>query len=251
MGGRVAQMYIFVDTFSTCLARALDCGCPSQPPGYCRPGRGWRRGRVDGRGQPVAVVVSRVPSIVCVTSAGSSVTRTSGFSGGSLDEIGFDPGELSATRDTTTGTSGHVVTLRYLLDTNIASAPIAKEPNEHVIRRLKRHGAVCAVAAPVWHELTYGCRRLPAGRRRAALEAYLEDVIRRSFPILPDDEAAATWHGAERARLETRAACSLCRRADCRNCPRPGPRAGNRQYQGLLALQRHEDPGSDSEHSSP
>jgi tRNA(fMet)-specific endonuclease VapC len=94
------------------------------------------------------------------------------------------------------------VTLRYLLDTNVASAPVAKKPNEHVIGRLKRHGALCALAAPVWHELTYGCHRLPAGKRRVALEAYLEDVLRRSFPILPYDEAAAAWHGRERARLE-------------------------------------------------
>lgn len=82
------------------------------------------------------------------------------------------------------------------------SAPVAKKPNEHVIRRLERQGAACAIAAPVWHELTCGCRRLPAGKRRAALDAYLEDVIRRSFPILPYDEAAAAWHGHERARLE-------------------------------------------------
>lgn len=94
------------------------------------------------------------------------------------------------------------MTLRYLLDTNIASAPAAKKPNQHVIRQLERYGAGCAIAAPVWHELTYGCRRLPAGKRRVALEAYLEDVIRRSFPILPYDEAAAAWHGHERARLE-------------------------------------------------
>lgn len=92
--------------------------------------------------------------------------------------------------------------LRYLLDTNIASAPVAKKPNQHVMRRLARHGALCAIAAPVWHELTYGCRRLPAGKRRIALDAYLEDVVRRSFPILPYDDAAATWHGRERARLE-------------------------------------------------
>jgi tRNA(fMet)-specific endonuclease VapC len=94
------------------------------------------------------------------------------------------------------------VTLRYLLDTNIASAPVAKAPNATVVRQLERHGATCAISAPVWHELTYGCRRLPAGKRRVALEAYLEDVIRQSFPILPYDEAAATWHGQERARLE-------------------------------------------------
>ena len=55
----------------------------------------------------------------------------------------------------------------------------------------------------MWHELTYGCRRLPKGKRRAALRAYLQDVVRGSFPILPYDEAAATWHGEERARLET------------------------------------------------
>jgi tRNA(fMet)-specific endonuclease VapC len=95
------------------------------------------------------------------------------------------------------------VTLRYLLDTSIASAPVAKQPNADVVRQLQKHGAVCAIAAPVWHELTYGCRRLPAGKRRLALEAYLETVIRQSFPILPYDDAAATWHGHERARLET------------------------------------------------
>jgi tRNA(fMet)-specific endonuclease VapC len=35
-----------------------------------------------------------------------------------------------------------------------------------------------------------------------ALEAYLREVVRPSFPNLPYDEAAATWHGEERARLE-------------------------------------------------
>jgi tRNA(fMet)-specific endonuclease VapC len=35
-----------------------------------------------------------------------------------------------------------------------------------------------------------------------ALEEYLHNVVRRSFPILPYDEAAAEWHGRERARLE-------------------------------------------------
>jgi tRNA(fMet)-specific endonuclease VapC len=35
------------------------------------------------------------------------------------------------------------------------------------------------------------------------LEAYLRDVVQGSFPILPYDEAAAAWHGEERARLES------------------------------------------------
>ncbi len=71
-----------------------------------------------------------------------------------------------------------------------------------MLQRLDAHGPECAIAAPVWHELTYGCRRLPKGKRRIAIESYLNDVVRGSFPILPYDEAAATWHGQERARLE-------------------------------------------------
>lgn len=94
------------------------------------------------------------------------------------------------------------MTLQYLLDTSTVSAPMSKTPNPEVIRRLDEHGHESAIAAPVWHELTYGCRRLPRGKRRSALEAYLHDVVRASFPILPYDEAAATWHGHERARLE-------------------------------------------------
>jgi tRNA(fMet)-specific endonuclease VapC len=94
------------------------------------------------------------------------------------------------------------VTLRYLLDTSIVSSPVSKTPNAGIVRRLDERGHECAIGAPVWHELTYGCRRLPKGRRRAALETYLHDVIQASFPILPYDEVAATWHGYERARLE-------------------------------------------------
>jgi tRNA(fMet)-specific endonuclease VapC len=95
------------------------------------------------------------------------------------------------------------MTLRYLLDTSIVSVPVSKKPNPRVLKRLDVEGSECAIAAPVWHELTYGCRRLPKGKRRAALEAYLRDVVRTSFPILPYDESAAEWHGEERARLES------------------------------------------------
>lgn len=92
--------------------------------------------------------------------------------------------------------------LRYLLDTGIVSTPISKVPDARIVRRLEKHGHECAIAAPVWHELTYGCRRLPSGKRRRALETYLQDVVLASFPILPYDETAATWHGHERARLD-------------------------------------------------
>ena len=94
------------------------------------------------------------------------------------------------------------MTLRYLLDTNLVSSPISKVPNLAIVNQLEARGHECAIAAPVWHELTYRCRRLPRGQRREALEAYLHNVVLASFPVLPYDEAAAHWHGHERARLE-------------------------------------------------
>ena len=96
------------------------------------------------------------------------------------------------------------MTLKFLLDTTIISAPIAKIPNRRVVRKLEQQSDHCAIAAPVWNELIYGCSRLPAGKRKSALEEYLHGVVRRSFPILPYDDAAAEWHGRERARLEER-----------------------------------------------
>lgn len=94
------------------------------------------------------------------------------------------------------------MTLRYLLDTSIVSSPISKVPNPEILKKLSDHGHECAIAAPVWHELTYGCQRLPKGRRREAIETYLTDVVLASFPVLAYEQAAAQWHGAERARLE-------------------------------------------------
>ena len=79
---------------------------------------------------------------------------------------------------------------------------MSKTPDPAILERLDKHGPECAIAAPVWHELTYGCRRLPKSKRRTALEAYLHDVVHGSFPILPYDEATAAWHGEERVRLE-------------------------------------------------
>lgn len=91
----------------------------------------------------------------------------------------------------------------YLLDTSIVSVPLWETPDPAVMNRLQAAWSECAIASPVWQELTYGCRRLPRGRRRSRIESYLGEVLQPSFPILPYDEAAAAWHGQERARLES------------------------------------------------
>lgn len=94
------------------------------------------------------------------------------------------------------------MSVRFLLDTSIVSSPISKLPDSQILKQLEAHGHECAIAAPVWHELTYGCQRLPHGKRREALESYLEDVVLASFPVLGYEAAAARWHAIERARLD-------------------------------------------------
>lgn len=89
------------------------------------------------------------------------------------------------------GPRGRDLNRRSLLDTNIVSAPIAPVPNVAVIRRLERKSERCVIASPVWHELLFGCFRLAPGRRRSALEEYLQEVVRPTFPILPCDESVA------------------------------------------------------------
>ena len=91
---------------------------------------------------------------------------------------------------------------KYLLDTNIVSEPLKPSPSRAVLRRLAGHEGETAIASIVWHELQFGCARLPVSRRREAIERYLEDVVLASFPILDYDRAAAEWHARERVRLE-------------------------------------------------
>lgn len=90
---------------------------------------------------------------------------------------------------------------KYLLDTKVVSEPLRPEPAPTVLRRLRRHEGETAIASIVWHELLFGCERLPRSRRREAIERYLNEVVSASIPILFYDRAAAKWHARERARL--------------------------------------------------
>ncbi len=93
------------------------------------------------------------------------------------------------------------MSLVYLLDTNILSEPLRPRPNSQILKRLERHQSEIAIASIVWHELWFGCYRLPPSAKRTAIENYLTQVVTPSIPILPYDQAAAEWHATERARL--------------------------------------------------
>jgi len=74
---------------------------------------------------------------------------------------------------------------KYLLDTNVLSEAVKTLPDLNVMVMLQRHQAKIVTAAPVWHELRYGCLRLPFSRKRELIEAYLEDVVWPNLAILP------------------------------------------------------------------
>ncbi len=93
--------------------------------------------------------------------------------------------------------------MKYLLDTNVLSESVKTSPQNTVLKSIKRHQHEIVTAAPVWHELYFGCRRLPASRKRQILENYLNDIIKPNMIILPYDERAAEWHAKERARLSS------------------------------------------------
>ncbi|MGL5082401.1 MAG: type II toxin-antitoxin system VapC family toxin [Microcoleaceae cyanobacterium] len=94
-----------------------------------------------------------------------------------------------------------MVSLRYLLDTNIISEPLRSDPNPQVISKLIQHSTEIAIAAVTWHELCYGYYRLPNSRRKDELEIYLNQTVKSQLPILPYDADAAEWFASERARL--------------------------------------------------
>ena len=91
--------------------------------------------------------------------------------------------------------------MKYLLDTNVLSESVKTSPQKSVLKLTERHQHEIVTAAPVWHELFYGCQRLPVSRKREILETFLYDVLKPNMTILPYGEQAAEWHAKERARL--------------------------------------------------
>jgi len=91
--------------------------------------------------------------------------------------------------------------LRFLLDTNIISEPSRKNPNPGILAKLKQYDGLSSIASVIWHEVWFGCQRLPQSHRRREIEYYLLNVVLPTMPILPYDAESAKWHASERVRL--------------------------------------------------
>ncbi len=90
----------------------------------------------------------------------------------------------------------------YLLDTNVISEIMRKEPNEKVCKRIEEYGDLCTIAATTWCELLFGVNSMASGRKRDLIFDNLLDDIRSHYDIIQYDNHAAWIHADIRARMK-------------------------------------------------
>ena len=91
--------------------------------------------------------------------------------------------------------------LKFLLDTNILSEPLASEPNINVMARIEAHSKTLAISSITWQELLYGMLLLAPGKRRERIHGYLFQHVLPVLPVIAFDGEAAAWQAEQRARL--------------------------------------------------
>ena len=91
--------------------------------------------------------------------------------------------------------------MKFLLDTNVLSEAAKSSADSQVLNKIEKHQSDIVTAAPVWHEMQYGCFRLPVSKKRTIIDKFLNEVVLPNIPILPYDKPAANWHAIQRARL--------------------------------------------------
>ena len=87
----------------------------------------------------------------------------------------------------------------FLLDTNVVSEMTKRRPSPQVIAFLTQSEDLW-LASLVVHELEFGVRLIPPGRRRERLRADISRLLRHyEDRILPVDRASAEWAARFRA----------------------------------------------------
>ncbi len=88
-----------------------------------------------------------------------------------------------------------------VVDTNVWSETLRPDPHPAVLSWLTARAADVHMAVTTVHELKFGIELLPTGRRRAALETRIEQVLTDLRPrVLAYDDRAARVHALLRAQ---------------------------------------------------
>ena len=91
----------------------------------------------------------------------------------------------------------------YLVDTNVWSEILKKEPDSQVIAWMREHEASLYISAVTIGELKYGIDRLAEGRRKRAFQTWLSALIARmQGRVLNYNTSVATVWGQLQAKSE-------------------------------------------------
>jgi predicted nucleic acid-binding protein len=83
--------------------------------------------------------------------------------------------------------------VRYLVDANVLSEPTRPHPHPAVVAWLRRHERAIAVDPVILGEIRYGILLLPRGRRRAGLERWFDEGVRRLQCLPWEAQAGLRW----------------------------------------------------------
>jgi predicted nucleic acid-binding protein len=83
--------------------------------------------------------------------------------------------------------------VKYLVDANVLSEPTRPAPAPAVLAWLRRHERTIAVDPVILGEIRFGILLLPRGRRRAKLERWFDEGVRRLHCIPWEAETGLRW----------------------------------------------------------
>lgn len=83
--------------------------------------------------------------------------------------------------------------MTYLVDANVLSEPTKPAPTRAVVDWLRAHEGDCVVDAVVLGELSIGVLTLPAGRKRAQLQRWLDAVVQTIECLAWDAAVSQRW----------------------------------------------------------
>jgi predicted nucleic acid-binding protein len=83
--------------------------------------------------------------------------------------------------------------VRYLVDANVLSEPTRAQPDPAVVAWLRRHERAIAVDPVILGEVRFGILLLARGRRRARLEQWFDEGVKKIQCIPWEAETGLRW----------------------------------------------------------
>ncbi|HPT27311.1 MAG TPA: type II toxin-antitoxin system VapC family toxin [Bryobacteraceae bacterium] len=83
--------------------------------------------------------------------------------------------------------------MRYLVDANVLSEPTKPTPDPHVVAWLRANERDIAVDPIIAGELRFGILIFPKGKKRAALERWFDEGVKRLHCLPWDAETGLKW----------------------------------------------------------